>query len=492
MKFSLLSKHPDLSKTTFLGDDIIYNLQIDKAVDEFCQLQKRVDYFIRTLKNASLSVEDILYRQEILTDFCNHEQLFDELKLVFNRYDSIKNDWNELKANVYPATISGGYQALIDFTYSNLQITATFARTIVSYFKNISALLSKYEISSEALLEIKRYCTLMQENSSLSKIDEIASLFLYHTPDQYQFTVSIALDKTLGVFGCSLTDITDVDTLPKDNFLKKILSRTKNDLSVTDLGSEDSDDALFILNEALYEIFEILDGITGEIYELFYGISAEFLFYDAAISYVKLLDERGIVHSFPKILELDSDSFSATDLKDLILLLKNDDISSVVGNDVRISSDDGGILIRGKNNTGKTVFLRSIGIAQIFAQAGLPVCSCDASISVRTHVFSHFSSAEEELIEGDVAGRFEGEVKEVASIISNIEPHSLVLFNETFQTTSYDEGKDAIYTILLLLTKINSQFVFVTHLTGLFDSMIGGVKMLETDSGENKYKLKPF
>ena len=96
------------------------------------------------------------------------------------------------------------------------------------------------------------------------------------------------------------------------------------------------------------------------------------------------------------------------------------------------------------------------------------------------------------MIEGDVAGRFESEVKEVASIVNNIEPHSLVLFNETFQTTSYDEGKDAIYTILLLLTKINSQFIFVTHLTGLFDSMMGGVKMLETDSDENKYKLKPF
>jgi hypothetical protein len=42
------------------------------------------------------------------------------------------------------------------------------------------------------------------------------------------------------------------------------------------------------------------------------------------------------------------------------------------------------------------------------------------------------------------------------------------------------------------MTKIKSQFIFVTHLTGLFDSMIGGVKMLETDSGENKYKLKAF
>ena len=126
-----------------LDDDIIYNLQIDKVVSEFCQLQKRADYFTDTLKKASLSVEDIKYRQEILCDFRENESLVDELKLLFNRYDSIKSDWNELKANVYPAGLTGGYQALIDYTYSNLQITSTFARTIVSYFKNFYSVLSR-------------------------------------------------------------------------------------------------------------------------------------------------------------------------------------------------------------------------------------------------------------------------------------------------------------------------------------------------------------
>ena len=492
MKFSLLYKHPDSRKTTMLGDDIIYNLQIDKAVGEFCQLQKRADYFIEVLKAAPLSVEDIKYRQEILADFLKNEALVDELKLLFNRYDSIKADWNELKANVYPAGLTGGYQALIDFTYSNLQITSTFARTIVSYFKNFHSVLSKYEISSEALCEIKRYCGEMQENKSLAEIDEVASLFLYHTPEQFQFTVSISLDETLSVRSSNLTEIRNIDTLPKNNIFKKILGLTKDDIPTTDLGSENSSDALYILNEALYEISAILEGITNEIYELFYGISSEFLFYDAAISFVHLLEDKGIVHSFPNVSDIGADSFVAKDLKDLFLLVRSDDPSVVVGNDVVFSDKEGGILIRGKNNTGKTVFLRSIGIAQIFAQAGLPICSPDANISIRKRVFSHFSSAEEELIEGDVAGRFESEVKEVANIINNIEPHSLVLFNETFQTTSYDEGKDAIYTILLLLTKIKTQFIFVTHLTGLFETMIGGVMMLETDSGENKYKLKPF
>lgn len=492
MKFSLLYKEPDARKSTTLGEDIIYNLQIDKVVSEFCQLQKRADYFIDTLKNAPLTVEDIIYRQEIIKDFLKNESLVDELKLLFNRYDSIKGDWNELKSNVYPAGLTGGYQALIDFTYSNLQITSTFARTIVSYFKNFHSVLGKYDISSEALCEIKRYCGEMQENESLAEIDRIASLFLYHTPDQFRFKLSISLDETLTTVSSSLTEIKNIDDLPKNNLLKKLLGLSKDSSTTIDLGSENSSDALYILNEALYEILNVLEGITNEIYELFYGISGEFLFYDAALSYIRMLENNNIPHTFPQICCIGSDSFYAKDLKDLFLLLRSDDSNTVIGNDVEFSDNEGGILIRGKNNTGKTVFLRSIGIAQIFAQSGLPVCSTEATISIRKQVFSHFSSAEEELIEGDVAGRFESEVKEVASIVNNIEPHSLVLFNETFQTTSYDEGKDAIYTILLLLTKINSQFIFVTHLTGLFDSMMGGVKMLETDSDENKYKLKPF
>ena len=100
------------------------------------------------------------------------------------------------------------------------------------------------------------------------------------------------------------------------------------------------------------------------------------------------------------------------------------------------------------------MYLRSIGTAQIMAQSGLPVCARRASISMRNAIFTQFSSAEKDFVVGDTAGRFEGEVQEVAHIIDNIKPHSLVLLNETFQTTAYVEGAQGIFDILNVFPRI--------------------------------------
>ncbi len=160
-------------------------------------------------------------------------------------------------------------------------------------------------------------------------------------------------------------------------------------------------------------------------------------------------------------------------------------------NSVRLSNAETGILIRGNNSTGKTVYLRSIGTAQIMAQAGLPVCARRA-ISMRNAIFTQFSSAEKEFVAGDTAGRFEGEVQEVAHIIDNIKPHSLVLLNETFQTTSYLEGRARYFDILRVFPRIDVKFIFVTRMTKLFEMCYHtDIKLMESGEGDEYYKIRP-
>jgi len=92
---------------------------------------------------------------------------------------------------------------------------------------------------------------------------------------------------------------------------------------------------------------------------------------------------------------------------------------------------------------------------------------------------------------GDAAGRFDQEAKEVSKILDRIVPHSLVFFNETFQTTSYGEGTDGMANILKILPRLKTKYVFVTHLTKLFEVMENeGVILASTAEGEDqKYKI---
>ena len=90
--------------------------------------------------------------------------------------------------------------------------------------------------------------------------------------------------------------------------------------------------------------------------------------------------------------------------------------------------------------------------------------------------------------------RFEGEVQELAAILDNIVPYSLVLLNETFQTTAYAEGSAGIKDILEILPVVKSKYIFVTHLVQLFNEMdTTDIKMVELSSDEaNLHKVKNY
>ena len=48
-------------------------------------------------------------------------------------------------------------------------------------------------------------------------------------------------------------------------------------------------------------------------------------------------------------------------------------------------------------------------------------------------------------------------------------PYSLVLLNETFQTTAYREGAQGMKDILDVFPSINCKYVFVTHMSAIFE-----------------------
>ena len=141
----------------------------------------------------------------------------------------------------------------------------------------------------------------------------------------------------------------------------------------------------------------------------------------------------------------------------------------------------------GDNNCGKTSFLRAVGSAILFAQNGLFVCADSMKVSVRSGIFSHFSSEEKDFTDSsDAAGRFEGEVIDIARIVNALTPYSLVLLNETFQTTAYREGALGMKEILDVFPEINVKYIFVTHMKAIFPLFEKGeVTVLKAD----KYKL---
>ncbi len=481
MKFSLLYKEYEEIRQ-FAADpmreameETIYNLSVDKAVMELCASGETGSYTLEVLKKPLKSAGEIEYRQAILMDFVSNPHLLEELQDIFKNYDTLQSDWREMQAGIYTYGVPQTSGGVLDATYEALKLTASFARKTVSYFRTVYETVGRYEVKSEGLTGIREYCREMTENRALDEIGEISSLFQRDTVDAYRFKVRSETDDTLRITSASLTEVLEVEDTSLSERMKRFaarLARTApppDDTPEVDMGEFHLETARSILNEGLYELYTVLGSIAGSIYEFFRGISGELGFYDTGLRFVRRLLREGAPMCMPKLLPPEADAFRTKSLYDLHLLLEGMPISKIVRNDVVIEDCDG-TLIRGANSTGKTCTIRSIGAAILFAQSGLPVCAEGAEISLRDMLFCQFSSAEKDFDASDAAGRFEGEVKEVAAILEKITPWSLVLFNETFQTTSYAEGAKGMQHILEALTRAGCRYIFVTHMP-IFDRM---------------------
>ena len=489
MNFSLLYK----TEETPLPCDILYDLSIDRAMKSICPDPRKREYFLDVLSKPLRNRDNILYRQQIYTDFVRFPALFSELKTLFTRYDRIKSDWQELKLSAAPAVSSAvNPEALLEHTYSSLKVTAIFPNTIVSFFHSLFDTLKKYPVEAEGLTAIRNYCEEMIRNDSFSEIVRIAQLFRYHTPEHYTFGMAVQLNETLRVSALDLCNITEYNPKTDKTPLLRLFSKKDDDKPrKTDVPPDGAsyEKAVQLLNIALCSIDSALTQVTNNLYGVFYGIGREMLFYETALLYQEHMKSLGLPLCLPEMYPAEDNRMILHTLYDLVMSAEAEKADGIVPNDVEI---DGvaGILVKGLTDTGKTVYLRSTGAALLFGQAGLPVLAETAQLSIRNAFFSHFSSAEEEFLSGDAAGRFDQEAKEIAHILDCLQPYSMVFLNETFQTTSYREGTLAIFHILSVLPRTGTKFLFVTHLTKLFSLMNKSrVCLMETDD-RKKYRLK--
>lgn len=480
MKYSILYKTEEKETPR----NVIYDLSIDRTVANFSRDARRNEYFCSVVSKPLVKKENIEYRREILADFINIPGLLDSCKTVFNRYDKLKADWLELKSTGDTRTGDNSSEVMLEYTYSSLKVTALFPKTILSFFSTVNEVLLKYDIKSEGLCAIRDYSGEMIKNESLNEIVEIASMFMYNTVEDYDFELCCKLNDTLEVSGSEICSVTKRQK-QKNSIFSALKKRKKDNSRIITDDVNAKEDSAFILGESLHHIDTVLEDITDNIYTTFYGIARELDFYEVALSYSHFLDENLPARVYAGI--SDNTELCFEGLYDL--LLASEGKKDLYPNDFCFG-DNSGALIKGKNNTGKTTFLRSLGTAQLFTQAGLPIAAKKAVLPIFEAVYTHFSSAEEEFRAGDDAGRFEGEVRAMAEIIDSLMPHSLILLNETFQTTAYDEGSRGMANILKALIKTSSRFVFVTHLLDLFDMLDNKVIKLESATGDDPFTIK--
>ena len=472
IRFSLLypdpEKHIDDSPLVEHIASAIEDISLDQAIDRFARDSDGYTYTLDVLRRPLEDPEEILYRQQVLQDFIAQPGLLDELRLLFKSYDTLETTWRELRSSVFLMGMPASAEGILDSTYDSLKITADFARKTASYFNSVRETIEKYQVASPGLAGIRDYCDQMIQNQSMQRIAQIAGLFQRSTAEDYQFKVFTQNDDTLRVIRASVMEVRELEAKTFSSRVKKLaqgLTRSGQDQTpAVDLGSLHDEDARNLLSKALYELYTVLGSVAEAVYNLFRGISGELCFYDTGVRFWQYCKASGLSCCYPELLPMEADTFQVTGLYDVHLPLDGLRADQITPMEFDFHGIDG-VIIRGPSATGKTASLRAMGMTQLFAQAGLPVCAASARLSIRGGIFTQFSAAERDFDANDEAGRFEGEVKEMARILDALAPWSLVLLNETFQTTAYTEGMEGMQGILECLPALGCRYAFVTQMS---------------------------
>ncbi|ADQ04837.1 DNA mismatch repair protein MutS [Caldicellulosiruptor owensensis OL] len=158
-----------------------------------------------------------------------------------------------------------------------------------------------------------------------------------------------------------------------------------------------------------------------------------------------------------------------------------------IPNDTELDQVENRILIiTGPNMAGKSTYMRQVALIVIMAQMGCFVPADEAHIGIVDKIFSRIG-ASDDISSGQ--STFMVEMSEVANILKNATPKSLIIFDEVGRGTSTYDGLSIAWAVLEYVadkSKIGAKTLFATHYHELteLEERIPGVKNYRVDVKE--------
>ncbi|NES87709.1 MAG: DNA mismatch repair protein MutS, partial [Moorea sp. SIO2B7] len=119
------------------------------------------------------------------------------------------------------------------------------------------------------------------------------------------------------------------------------------------------------------------------------------------------------------------------------------------------------IILTGPNASGKSCYLRQVGLIQLMAQTGSFVPAESASLGIGDRIFTRVGAVDD-LATGQ--STFMVEMNETANILNHATPKSLVLLDEIGRGTATFDGLSIAWAVAeYLATEIQSRTIFATH-----------------------------
>ena len=221
-----------------------------------------------------------------------------------------------------------------------------------------------------------------------------------------------------------------------------------------------------MLSKTVRSLKDVLNKYVGLSIMDITALIPEFLFYVRWAEYIKRHVDRGLSFCKAKlILESDGNAGDVRmnacgfyNLKLADFIEKKEDI---VVNDLEFDKRASVYILTGANRGGKTTVTQAVGLLYVLAQAGIYVPAEEFGFAPVDCIYTHYPADEDKTLD---YGRLGEECRRFRELFARCTDKSLLLLNETFSTTSFEEGffiaRDAVKAIL----KRGTRCIYNTHM----------------------------
>ncbi len=223
------------------------------------------------------------------------------------------------------------------------------------------------------------------------------------------------------------------------------------------------------------KIFEIKNRSAAREYEIFYklrssiaektkeirSIAKAIASLDALLGLALASIENNFTQ--PKIIPIDDKETNLTNIQDgrnpIVEQLL--DSTKFIPNDILFNTNQSLIILTGPNASGKSCFIRQIGLIQLLSQIGSFIPAKNAIIKVVDRIFTRVGAVDDQ---SKGQSTFMVEMAETASILNQATRNSLVLLDEIGRGTSTFDGLSIAWSVSeYLAEEIGCKSIFATH-----------------------------
>lgn len=444
--------------------------------------------FLKQLVVPCLTEEEIVYRQDIIRDCLNNEAFINGL---YSTSFAMSEEWKKLgritagNATSRSASNQNSETELIQ----KMRVMNLFLRTLKtirelfhSGMKNfrsegLNSFIERLDSEFPPELE-EQYNELMNKISFfVESNDNIESLGKANKPD---LTLGFTLGDGLKMDSFILNSVNTKIGKRRDpgSALAKVqnmfVNMSFNSFSV-DKTPQVNDQKHVLEYGIVSYIMSYFTPFMDNFSNFFDQLLLQSAFYKGALNLKHHMMRFKIGFCFPTVSAKDVLCFA--DLKEFIMCVQQR--VEAIGNSCDIVNKML-LIITGANQGGKSTFLRSVGVAQIMMQCGLPVPATRFESGIFPSFFTHFTRREDSAMN---SGRLDEELGRMSQIIDNLGESSLVLLNESFATTTEKEGSVIAYDIIKALNEAGVKVLTVTHLLSFAQKMYGE---MEADISEGR------